>query len=111
MSRGAKPIGARVLSRLTASWWRHCCALCVVHVPCGAWAFDDEWPADTRNCVLHERIDQTAPAGESRFVGRLPPGPRGRHALAPPMGYGGGEEPSMLITYDIPQVGPWDGAT
>ena len=40
-----RPAGVRrVLGRLPVSWWRGCCALCLAHQECTAWAFHEEWP-------------------------------------------------------------------
>ena len=106
VSRGQQPVGAHVLSRVHASWWRHCCALCVVHLPCRGWTFDDDWPAGTRNCVLLDRVGKTVTAEESRLVGRIPA--RGASSTSGLSATPRGATSDVLVTYEIPTVGPWE---
>ena len=107
--RGVAPAagGSTVLSRVGASWWRACCALCHQHAACGAWAFDEAWPADSRNCVLLDGFNATRRAEDSHIVGRI--------LLARGAGFGGlphykspDKEEPLLVTYVVPTVGPWE---
>ena len=112
--RGVTPVGDVPLARVSAPWWRACCALCAAHAPCAVWAYDEEWPADARNCVLFGRIDAAARANDQRVVGRVARrnGARGgaaavlsRTAAAAAAADG---HPDVVIEYAVPEVAPWD---
>ena len=136
--RGERPVGGRALARLGASWWRACCAFCVLHEPCRAWHYHDSWPADSLNCILLDGFRSTARGEKGSFAGRIAGkmrqpsvGPGGTTKSFSRWGPGGiisidgvavkGRFPTSggstaathiqdepIVTYAVPTVGPWD---
>lgn len=105
--RGQRPLGGNILARVTASWWRACCALCAMHVPCIAWSFREEWPADTRNCVLLDRFLAGRRASATTLLGRIP-GRSPPQTDSWPIQAELTHDNEALITYAVPAVTPWD---
>ena len=63
-----RPVGATALGQLSLSCWRACCALCASLPACAAWAFHEDWPPDSINCILLDGFANTQPAS-GRFLG------------------------------------------
>lgn len=124
IERDVQPMGATVLSRLTASWWRACCAFCLAHPTCAAWSFHEDWPADSINCVLLGHVNHSVPAYRGdppsaraakyrstyrQLLGRLADAVVRRRSMVSPGRTRAGEDDDVVRSYRIPADGPWDG--
>ena len=106
--RGHRPVDGDVVARVSASWWRACCALCVHHEPCAAWGFHDDWPAHTRNCMLLNGFTAVQRVSSARtMLGRIP-GRGGTAAAAMRSVAHVADEDERMVAYAVPPVGPWD---
>ena len=122
VTRGVHPMGFKVLSRVGASWWRSCCAICVHHETCAAWMFYENWPANTINCMLLDGYNATYDAKPVRkehmrhYLGRIPgrgqavdaqtsrlPDQSTQHAFPADIA-----EMDVVVTFDVPPDAPRD---
>ena len=111
IEHGQRPVGGAVLSRVSASWWRACCAFCVLHEPCKAWSFHEGWPADTLNCLLLDGFRSTTPASKTTLLGRIPLKPYDSTRIMSAETKAEGFKDiaaEVLVTYAVPAVAPWD---
>ena len=67
--RNVRPVGAAALVYLAVSCWQVCCAQCMGEPRCGAWAFHEDWRANSLNCMLFDEFEYTLPS-MGRLLGR-----------------------------------------